>query len=182
MPAIPFIIVDGYNLLLQTTDSRRLAGPGNLARARISLVGMLAGRLPLEQQKRTTIVFDSGGGQPANDGPRPLKHEMTILFASDYENADAMIIDLLRKTSSPRQTILVSSDHEIQKVAKQRRCQIMDSLDWLDSIEIRNESDSQETMAQTRFDPVESTRNRILDEDERNYWLEEFGIPPDEEE
>jgi uncharacterized protein len=182
MPAIPFTIVDGYNLLLQTTDSRRLSGPGNLARARISLVGRLAGRLSREQQRRTTIVFDSGGGPPANEGPRPIEHEIVILFASDYESADAMIIDLLRKSSSPRQTILVSSDHEIQKVAKQRRCQIMDSLDWWDSIERQNETDPQESVAQTGFDPVESTRNRILDEDERNYWLEEFGIAPDEEE
>jgi hypothetical protein len=92
-----------------------------------------------------------------------------------------MIIELLRKTSSPRQTILVSSDHEIQKVAKQRRCQIMDSLDWLDSIDKRGETE-QEPVAQAGFDPVESTRNRLLDEDERNYWLEEFGIAPDEEE
>ena len=181
MPAIPFIIVDGYNLLLQTMDSRRLSGPGNLARARNSLVGMLAGRLSIEQQQRTTIVFDSGGGQSAIDGPRPMEHEMTVLFASDYENADAMIIDLLRKSSSPRHTVLVSSDREIQRVAKQRRCQIMDSLDWMDSLEKRVDSNTQAQIANAENDPLETTRNRVLDEDERKYWLREFGISTGDE-
>ncbi len=181
MPAIPFIIVDGYNLILQTTDRRRLAGKGNLARARNSLIGMLARRLSLGEQKRTSIVFDSASQQTTSDTRQPIDHAMTIWFASDYENADAMIIDLLRKTSSPRQTIVISSDHEIQQVARQRRCQIMDSLDWLESLEKRDEIEPKKDEI-PGLDPLESARDRILDEDEKNYWLDEFGISPDEEE
>ncbi|MEM8735650.1 MAG: NYN domain-containing protein, partial [Planctomycetota bacterium] len=53
------ILIDGYNLLFQSTLVGRSRGDGWLQQARLRLIGWLAERMNQNERKQTTIVFDA---------------------------------------------------------------------------------------------------------------------------
>lgn len=180
MPPFRFVLIDGYNLLLQTYNKRRLTGPGNLERARNELLGRIAHGLSDEDQQKTTIVFDSDVTMVPDKNQSSRHHLIKVEFASDYPTADLMIADMLQQSSAPRQTLVVSSDHQVQLAAKRRGAEFIDSLDWLNTIEHQS---AREGKAKSSDQPpnVVEERHRQLDEEERRYWLAEFGFSADEE-
>ncbi|MDG2012293.1 MAG: NYN domain-containing protein [Pirellulaceae bacterium] len=126
-----FIIIDGYNLLHVVGILGPNVGPGTLERARNTLLGMLAKYLDAGTRKRTTLVFDS---REKNLPNRFTSHDVLVEFANEYSSADELINLLVRKHSAPKQLIVVSSDHQIQRVAIARGATPMDSDLWLDSL------------------------------------------------
>lgn len=162
------LLIDGYNLLHVTGIVGRGSGPGGFERSRLALLNFLAASLPPEEVPRTTVVFDA---REAPWGlPRTLEHHgMTVRFATKYESADALIIELIDAASAPRRLAVVSSDHEIQRAARRRRAKAVDSDVWYAEL------------LRTRRERVESATNvperpavPLLAEDV-NYWLRQFG-------
>ncbi len=163
-----FVLIDGYNLLHATGIVARGIGPGTLERARVALLGFLAASIEPEQLPRTTVVFDAAGRVPGL--PREANHRgLKVLFAAGYADADALIEQLIRSHSAPRQLTVVSSDHQIQRAARRRRARAVDSGAWYAELVARRRSASADMVETSARPPVP-----LLAEDV-DYWLRQFG-------
>jgi uncharacterized protein len=121
-----FLIIDGYNLMHAAGLARRTYAPGQLQRCRTQLLRYLASHLAAPERERTTVVFDAGEAPP--DLPRQtMAAGMRVCFASPGKEADDTIEELIAAHSSPRQIRLVSSDHRLQRSARRRRGEFVDS-------------------------------------------------------
>jgi predicted RNA-binding protein with PIN domain len=162
------ILIDGYNLLHVSGILRRGLGPGSLERARTALLNRLAALLPPEERAGTVIVFD------AKEGPRDLPTEfahqgMIVRFARDFEEADDLLEYLIRTHSAPRQLLVVSSDHRVQKAAKRRKAKTNDSEPWLQQLHLTASvveiHDSGTDLRREELDPKQVVK-----------WMREFGF------
>jgi predicted RNA-binding protein with PIN domain len=116
---LPYHLVDGYNLLHAAGLAQATYGPGDLERARVALLGRIADGLSGAERERATVVFDAAEPPPnAIHGFR--FRELTVLFAIETGEADAVIEELIRKHSAPRQLRVVSDDIRLQQAAKRR--------------------------------------------------------------
>ena len=123
-------IIDGYNLIHAAGILGRGSGSGGLQRARRALLNSLAESLDPRDRSRTTVVFDAGPGAPRHR-PRVLVHHgMTVRFASNYDDADTLIEELIQAESAPRSLTVVSSDHRLQRAAHRRKAKAVDSDRW----------------------------------------------------
>jgi len=135
------ILIDGYNLLFAVGMQGRNVGPGSLEHGRNALLNFLAASLDDSERSRTTVVFD------AQSAPPGLPREQTVrgilvLFSVGYENADALVQELILADSAPRQLVVVSSDHEIQRAARRRRATATDSDRWYDELVRRRQRET----------------------------------------
>ncbi len=170
--SIPFLIIDGYNLMHATGIARRQYAPGDLERCRNQFINILSLAISEEQSARTIIVFD------AFDAPSGLSRKyqidgITILFAQPGHDADTVIEEMIEDHSSPRQVMVVSSDHRIQRAARKRRAQSIDSDLFL--IELEKLAEKRKKRGEAL--PPQKLGNHIT-ELETNYWLEQFGSIP----
>ncbi|MHC4176667.1 MAG: NYN domain-containing protein [Planctomycetota bacterium] len=132
------LLIDGYNLLSAVGILGRGVGPGSLERARLALLNFLAESLDPHDVPRTTVVFDAA--DPPAGLPRSVGHRgLTVRFASQYEDADALIEELIRADSAPRRLTVVSSDHRLQRAARRRKARFVDSDVWYGEIVRRRE-------------------------------------------
>lgn len=123
------ILIDGYNLLHATSIVGRGLGPRGLERSRTALLNFVAASVPPEELPRTTVVFDAENAPPGL--PRTVDHSgITVLFATGYDGADSLIEELILADSAPRQLVVVSSDHRLQRAARRRRAKAVDSDVW----------------------------------------------------
>ncbi|MDB4533447.1 NYN domain-containing protein [Vicingaceae bacterium] len=161
-------MIDGYNLLLQTSLVPRTIGPGTLTRARRALVNLLSDRLDEEERSHTTIVFDAKRLPRGEKVDSRLKG-LRVLYAVDHPEADDLIEELIRSNSVPKSLVVVSSDHRLQTAAARRKATPIDSDVWFDQLlervttTIENEN--------TR----DSVRSRPLSPEELSNWLNEFS-------
>jgi predicted RNA-binding protein with PIN domain len=159
------LIIDGYNLLHVTGITGR---HGDLHGSREALLRFLAARIDDKQRPLTTIVFDAAEAPPGL--PRTISFEsMTVHFASNYEDADEQIEKLIATSNVPRSLLVVSSDHRIQRAARRRRAQFVDSDVWFAELERRTNRASRANAAQS---PGGAS------DDEVNYWIAEFEKLP----
>ncbi len=123
------LLIDGYNLL-HVSDIFAGEGAGTeLHRSRMALLEFLAKSIDLRERNQTTIVFDAAGAPPGL--PRRMTHEgMTIHFARRHSDADEMIEELLEQSPAPRELVVVSSDHRVQRAARRRGAVFIDSEQW----------------------------------------------------
>ncbi len=127
------IIVDGYNLIFQCGLQGKSTAPSSLERARKKLVRELASFSVRRVPKSCTVVFD------AKTTPvKELENDFEIagvrvLFATDFDEADTLIEQLIRKHSTPKQLTIVSSDHRLHKSAIARRAKPIDSDVWYEN-------------------------------------------------
>ncbi len=169
--ATEFILVDGYNVLHSCGFIRGGVGPGTLRRARNVFFGLLHRSLDPEQQRRTTIVFDSS--RDRNEDSINVG-EIRIEFATKFENADQLIELLIKKHSAPKQLLVVSSDHWIQQAARRRGARSIDSDQWLEGLI------SLSTLGPTQESAPQEMRDRRLNKQEVEGWLRELGINEDD--
>jgi len=161
-------IIDGYNLLYVAGLLGGQAGPGGLQRARLALLNFLAESLDPAEVSHTTVVFDAR--EPPWGMPRTLAHRgLSVRFAAQYENADALIEELIRRDSAPRRLIVVSSDHRLQRAAKHRRAEAVDSDTWYAEV-VRARRQRQQATPEKPERPYVP----LLAEDV-NYWINQFG-------
>lgn len=125
------LVIDGYNLLHAAGLARRSYGPGDLERARLELLRLIAGQMSEEQRRRTTFVFDAKAPPPDSTG-QGIHAEMLILYALEDEEADDLIERIILAHSAPRQLVVVSSDHRLHKSARRRKSMPLDSDAFLD--------------------------------------------------
>ncbi|MFQ5731979.1 MAG: NYN domain-containing protein [Planctomycetaceae bacterium] len=174
MPA-PFLLIDGYNLMHAVGLFQRAYGPGEFEKRRNRFLRQLASHLSERERPRTTVVFDGTAGRN-RDIDRESFEGMTVLYSAAQTEADDLLEDLIAGHSAPRQILLVSSDHRLQKAARRRRGQFVDSEDFADRLERRAERDS-DTDA-TDSGPSAEKLSGLQPGEELQHWLKEFGEVP----
>ncbi len=120
-----YLLIDGYNLLHAAGLARDRYGPGQFEKCRRRLLQELADRLSGEQRELTTVIFDAQDAPP--DVPSVQQFARISVVYSVGTDADSMIEAMLASHASPRQVLVVSSDHRLQKAAAARRAKSVDS-------------------------------------------------------
>ena len=122
--------------------------------------------------ERVRIVFD---GPP----PGPLDEalpDITIeIIYSGKRKADDLIKNFIVADTAPRRLVVVSSDKEIRRAGRRRRCKVLTSLEFahlLSKWSNQKPSDSPK-------EPLQKTQG--LSEAERQRWLREFHLDDDGE-
>jgi predicted RNA-binding protein with PIN domain len=162
------LLIDGYNLLNSVGIVGRGLGPGGLERSRLALLNFLAESLPPGEVARTTVVFDAGDAPRGL--PRVVEHRgLTVRFSAGYEDADALIEELIRAESAPRRLTVVSSDHRLHRAARRRKARAVDSDVWYAQVVAGRQSPRTPSRAGSAKPQVP-----LLEEDVAR-WLRQFG-------
>ena len=161
------LLIDGYNLLHASGILPRGSGPSTLPRAREALLNYLVAVLPPEELTQTTIVFDAADAPPGLPDVY-TQRGLTIRFAREHATADDLLEVLIRNDSAPRKLTVVSSDHQVQRAARRRRANTVDSDLW--HADIRRRRRDEGAASETEIKPIAP-----LNEAEVQHWLEEFG-------
>lgn len=162
------LLIDGYNLLHVTGIIGPDTAAGSLQSSRLALLNFLAASIAPADVPETTVVFDAHNAPPGL--PQLVYHRgMTIRFAKKHATADDLIEELVAAATSPRQLIVVSSDHRIQRAARRRRAKAVDSEVWYAELIRRRRAREEAAQDAPARPPVP-----LLEEDV-NYWLREFG-------
>jgi uncharacterized protein len=165
------LLIDGYNLL-NVTGIFAQAGRGTeLHRSRLALLNFLASSIDKRERRTTTIVFDAAGAPSGL--PRMMTHDgITVQFAQRHSDADELIEDLLEQCAAPRSLLVVSSDHRVQRAARQRGASFIDSEQWYaDRLTIARQR-------RTDRDEASAKPTGAMTPDELSYWLGEFADSP----
>jgi predicted RNA-binding protein with PIN domain len=163
------LLIDGYNLL-HVTPLVGKAGSG-LQGSRDALLRFLAATLDDGERAQTTIVFDAADA-PAGL-PRVVVHQgMTIRYSSEYPDADALIEELIAGNHVPRSLVVVSSDHRLQRAARRRRAQYVDSDAWF-ADRARQRARNRRPNARPAKPAGDLTAHEV------DYWLAQFGPTPE---
>jgi len=123
------LLIDGYNLLHASDVFPADGAPPTLEQSRLALLDFLVEILPPKQLARAIVVFDAVGA------PKGLPREMThrglaVRFARRGRTADELIEELIATEPDPRNLLVVSSDHRLQRAARQRGAKFSDSEAW----------------------------------------------------
>ena len=174
---VPFVIIDGYNLMHALGMTRSRYRPGEFHRCRQQMLRYLADHLTLAERSRATIVFD------AKDAPhgRPdhaIFEEMTVQFSRETGDADAFIEELIAAHSAPKQILLVSSDHRLQKAIRHRRGRSTDSDLFETKLESRGLLGLQEIEDAKHPEPPDPKITGKSSEEDVEEWLNIFGEIP----
>jgi hypothetical protein len=163
------LIIDGYNLLHASGILPRGIGPGTLERARAALLNFLVESLDTAELAKAVVVFDARAAPQGR--PRLVTHRgLRVHFAPNPGDADALIEQLILDNHSPRQLIVVSSDHRLQRAAKRRRAHAIDSDRWYAEVVQRRAS------RQQRGDDEPAKPAGPLSDYEVARWLGQFGM------
>jgi predicted RNA-binding protein with PIN domain len=168
------LLIDGYNLLHFSGLLGKGRGGVWLQSGRKKLLVWLQEHLPHDQHARTCVVFDASANPLAVDSEFAAYGEIKVRFSLGYENADALIEELIEQHPTPKSLTVVSSDHRIQRCAKAHRCRFLDCDAWLDSLPRRDE-ESRPSSSST-YKPAEMLSAEGLSNYEVQLWLKEFGI------
>jgi len=124
------LIIDTYNVL-HVTGILPPEIAGIDARGLIELIGRSRYR-----SQPVTLVCD---GTPAEDAPTGRVGPITIRYGGPGPTADALIAAIIRRSSSPRRLIIVSSDRAVQREARRRRCDVLSSEQFLEQLAVDHE-------------------------------------------
>lgn len=161
------LLVDGYNLLHASGVFGRASDPPTLETARRALLDFLAQHLNERERSRTTVVFDGKDAPPGL--PAQGTHEkMQIVFSRRGTTADELIEDMVAAEPAPRELIVVSSDHGVQRAARQRGIQSHDSEQWCRTLRDR---------AASQPSPVAEKPEAAQSEADIQHWLQAFSPP-----
>jgi predicted RNA-binding protein with PIN domain len=113
------------------------------------------------------VVCD-GKVKPGGPSESPVEG-VELIFAGKGKSADDVILDLIDADTAPRRLVVVSSDREIQKAARRRRCKVLTSEQFVHTLASRGGGGA-----------AEPRRTSPLNESEVGRWLEEFGFEDEE--
>ena len=150
-----YLVIDGYNLMHAAGLGRSEYGPGELERNRNRLLNRVASVLDEHIAADAIVVFDAHLAIPraSDDNPPELRSPLAVRFSRDGRDADAEIEQILETHSSPRQILIVSSDHRLHKAAARRKANCIDSEDFL------RQFDEPEPVRSIRRKPSQPKRN-----------------------
>lgn len=176
MPA-PKLLIDGYNLLFQSSFVGRGRGPGWLENSRQRLISHIFSCLGAEQSRGTVIVFDAPKTTAAFDNCRDFVFENTIrvIFALEHPEADDFLEETIRSHPHPKTMRVISSDQRIRRCARARRAKDVPAEKFLRELEL-----SALTLEATDPTGESSTSqgDELLDSSEVEYWLKQFRTEP----
>jgi predicted RNA-binding protein with PIN domain len=162
------LLIDGYNLLFAAGIVGPIRGKRGGESSRQALLDFVVDHLPEREVKRTTIVFDAADAPPGL--PRQFSHRgIDVRFAPRNTSADALLEELIERSPDPRRLTVVSSDHRVQRAARQRGAKFVDSDQW--HAELRR------VAAQAAAAVEELKPDHALSPAEVDAWLREFGGP-----
>jgi predicted RNA-binding protein with PIN domain len=117
------VLIDTYNVLhtvgVLPPDLAGIDVPGL-----IRLI--LAGRY---RDQKCILVCD-GQPEPGGAAAQP-EATIAIRYSGRGRSADDLLGQLIRSSTAPRRLVVVSSDHEVQKAARKRRCTALSSAEFL---------------------------------------------------
>ena len=162
-------LIDGYNLWWASEDIGPDNDTGTLESARQSLINWLLETLTPELAAKTVLVFDATN-PPKSRTSVYTYQGLIVHFAVGYGEADTLMEEYIDLHTAPRNLTVVSSDHRVQRAAKRRRAQAIDSNLWYQRInyEMKAKRTAQKT---DRSKPREK-----LSEIEVTAWLQKFGL------
>lgn len=160
----PRLLIDGYNLLFASSVFASSVGPPTLQRTRDALLQFLADRIDAKLLARTIIVFDATQAPPGLPGQLTFAG-MQVLFSRRGQEADALLEDLIGAHRAPRELLVVSSDHRVQRAARQRGAKYNDSDQWLATLAQPPPSEP----------PTAKPDAPLANSAELERWLEEFS-------
>jgi hypothetical protein len=101
---------------------------------------------------------------------------ITVRFAANYDDADALIEELIGQHSAPRRLVVVSSDHRLHRAARRRKAKPIDSEDWYAQLLRKRHS------AARPVDKPDTKPAAPPSDAQVQYWVNEFGSaePPRE--
>lgn len=162
------IIIDAYNLIFQCGfQPKKLDAPMALHQARKRLISELVLRIDPRKRPEVMLVFDAKNPR-GHATPELIGQGFKIAFARDFEDADAMVVELLRTHSQPRQLIVVSSDHFVQTAATRRDATAIDADEWFDRLSLLSNSPSNDSPEKPES---------IFSEDETRKLIDTFSEP-----
>lgn len=145
------LLIDGYNLLHASGIFPPDDAPPTLESARLALLKSLAENLPAKQLARTIVAFDAVNAPPGL--PREIMdHGVAVRFARRGRTADELLEELIAAEPDPRNLLVVSSDHRVQRAARQCGAKYIDSEVWWR--EIRNRGLTTGTSAELNRKPA----------------------------
>ncbi|MEL6108200.1 MAG: NYN domain-containing protein [Planctomycetota bacterium] len=172
------LLIDGYNVSAPIRPGRD-ADARWLERHRAGLLRDLTNHLEEAIRHRTCVVFDAAN--PPKDRPPTYVHQgIEVRFAIGYPTADDLLEEMIQAHHTPRQLMVVSSDHRVQVAARRRGAAQSDSEPWMDDL-----TDGVVNLATgktARLAPANgegegsSKKPDISDAGEVQNWLREFGF------
>ena len=162
------VLIDGYNLMYARGLLDQRVGRDGFRKARERFLDELATALGPLDVRQTLVIFDAAGAPP-NVPARETRKGLSIEFAVDVAEADALLEELISKHSAPRTLTVVSSDRRIRDAARRRGAVSLSCDEFLDRLDSnRARSNDREPVAETprRGDPLL---------DDTDYWLALFG-------
>ncbi len=170
--ATPYLIIDGYNLMHAAGFARRSYAQGDLARCRRQLNQLLIADLDVTVLARATVVYDAFDS-PSNSNRQHRHAGLAILFAPKGADADSEIERLLNQHSSPRQVLIVSSDHRLHKAAKRRKAKCIDSEDFLTALRAEAVPKLVSRTRKSTKSPAPATESTPIDADSLQQWADQ---------
>lgn len=156
---MPYLI-DGHNLIGQIPDIN--LGDEHDEAQLVERLKSYMGR----KRQRCTVVFD--GGLPGGPSRDLSTYSVKVVFAHSGTNADRIILERIRKAPDSGQLVIVSADHDIVDVARQRKMRVIAPADFADE------------MSAPPVSTEEATPERGLTPHEVDQWLRIFGVDPDD--
>jgi len=150
---MPYLI-DGHNLIAALPDID-LSDPDDEAKLVLKLRGFTSGK-----KSTCVVIFDHG--LPGGASQLSTRSVEVIFAAARRSNADRLLKQRIRKLPDPRNWTLVTSDREVQAVARARGMRCIGAPQF-----------ARELQARSR--PAAHTEPPPLAEDEIDEWLDIFG-------
>jgi len=155
---VPYV-VDGNNLLHALAAVGADVGRGGLC-------GLLE---PLAKAERVEVVFD--GHSPREGVARPIARGAVRVTFSGGRSADDVVLERVDNATAPRRLTVVSTDREIRRGARRRRCRGVTSEQFARQL-LAGASQGREPPK-----PAEPTEKRQgISGKDTDYWLREFGL------
>jgi predicted RNA-binding protein with PIN domain len=124
------LVIDGYNVLFQTPLMVAAKGKNDSQLSRQRLIAFTAMVLPPGTHDQTLIVFDSKQTQTEEAHLEQHPSGLQIAFASNFEEADQYIEDLIIRHPQPKTLLAVTGDGKIKATARSYGARIQESRTW----------------------------------------------------
>jgi len=158
-------LIDGNNLM------HALAGAG-IDVNRSALCRLLS--VLSSGGERVCVVFD--GPPPSPYAPASADHTGVEVDYAPGRSADDIVIEHVNASSAPRRLTVVSTDLEIRRAGRRRRCKVITSEEFAQTLLSMVRSAAQPSRPAAR-EPREKREG--IDGRQARSWLEEFGLPPE---